>query len=128
VSRFLNTHHLAGSVKTKRGNYILRYVAQDFGNKGSSNLSLVEHDKMVDVQTSLISAIGTRLCHNNPSRILMRCQSRRWQPLSKWKCYYAQIAHFLLNLSMFSDEKHFNRAGKLRLHGHPFRSPQLELR
>ena len=56
MSRFLDTHHLAVFVKTKRGNRSLRDVAQDFEDISPSTLSRVEHEKMVDVQTFL------RLC------------------------------------------------------------------
>jgi UDP-N-acetylglucosamine 1-carboxyvinyltransferase len=56
VSRFLDTHHLAALVKTKRGNRSLREVAQDFEDMSPSTLSRIEHEKMVDVETFL------RLC------------------------------------------------------------------
>ncbi len=56
MSRFLDTHHLAAVVKTKRANRSLREVAQDLEDMSPSTLSRIEHEKMVDVQTFL------RLC------------------------------------------------------------------
>jgi transcriptional regulator with XRE-family HTH domain len=53
VSRFLDTHHLAVLVKTKRGNRSLRDIAQNLGDISPSTLSRIEHEKMVDVQTFL---------------------------------------------------------------------------
>ena len=56
MSRFLDTHHLAVLMKTKRGKRSLREVAQDLEDMSPSTLSRIEHEKMVDVQTFL------RLC------------------------------------------------------------------
>ena len=56
MSRFLDTHHLAALVKTKRGNRSLRDVARELEDMSPSTLSRIEHEKMVDVQTFL------RLC------------------------------------------------------------------
>jgi transcriptional regulator with XRE-family HTH domain len=53
VSRFLDTHHLAALVKTKRGSRSLRDVAQDLEDVSPSTLSRIENEKMVDVQTFL---------------------------------------------------------------------------
>jgi len=53
VSRFLDTHHLAALVKTKRGNRSLRDVAQDLEDVSPSTLSRIENEKMVDVETFL---------------------------------------------------------------------------
>jgi transcriptional regulator with XRE-family HTH domain len=53
VSRFLDTHHVAALVKTKRGNRSLRDVAQDFEDMSPSTLSRIENEKMVDVETFL---------------------------------------------------------------------------
>ncbi len=53
MSRFLDTHHLAAMVKTKRGNRSLRDVAQELEDMSPSTLSRIEHEKMVDVQTFL---------------------------------------------------------------------------
>ena len=53
MSRFLDTHHLAALMKTKRGNRSLRDVAQDFENMSPSTLSRIEKGKMVDVETFL---------------------------------------------------------------------------
>lgn len=53
MSRFLDTHHLAALVKTKRGSRSLRDVAQDLEDVSPSTLSRIENEKMVDVQTFL---------------------------------------------------------------------------
>ena len=53
MSRFLDTHHLAAVVKTKRGNRSLRDVAQALEDMSPSTLSRIENEKMVDVQTFL---------------------------------------------------------------------------
>jgi transcriptional regulator with XRE-family HTH domain len=53
VSRFLDTHHLAAVVKTKRGNRSLRDMAQALSGMSPSTLSRIENEKMVDVQTFL---------------------------------------------------------------------------
>ncbi len=53
MSRFLDTHHLAALVKTKRGNRSLRDVAQNLEDMSPSTLSRIENEKMVDVQTFL---------------------------------------------------------------------------
>ncbi len=53
MSRFLDTHHLAAMVKTKRANRSLRDVAQALSDISPSTLSRIEHEKMVDVQTFL---------------------------------------------------------------------------
>lgn len=53
MSRFLDTHHLAALVKTKRGNRGLRDVARELEDVSPSTLSRIENEKMVDVQTFL---------------------------------------------------------------------------
>ncbi len=53
MSRFLDTHHLAAMVKTKRGNRSLRAVTQDLEDLSPSTLLRIENGKMVDVQTFL---------------------------------------------------------------------------
>lgn len=53
MGRFLDTHHLAALVKTKRGNRSLRDVAQELEDVSPSTLSRIEKERMADIETFL---------------------------------------------------------------------------